>query len=439
MKKSKIVLFLSLSFLIFFLARCTKKPIHFYPEFPQIIQGINKAVLVADINVIDDIKGKIDQYDVLKNLEIGKNILNTYAQELNQHGFAVSKSLVSSVGILMKEKQYKVIRTSDQQQLDKDSLPVESSFPLYVDEDYYDVEKIETLRSFYRNLYQDTAKRGTLIAEHLVMKLPNKIIPESDLFETGEENEALFVILVNGYHRPTGKALVKGGLVFFLTGGLLYTTPHSSVTLFIIDTKTNQVTWADHLHTETSTDKGIFISAQTLIEACLKKILPVYADRQEEPIVAKVDEEPLDLEKKPLEREEEKVEIPAEQDLDIEAFNQQQYEQLKSLVDQYIQSFNNKYLLDFYRNTCSSELYQEIKKDTELIFAVYNDIKSAASNITIRFKENNQAEVRFSSITIGIPKSDERRQVIFEGIYVWDMEMYGDSWKIIGIAAHPTN
>ncbi len=112
--------------------------------------------------------------------------------------------------------------------------------------------------------------------------------------------------------------------------------------------------------------------------------------------------------------------------------------QINAIVNQYIHSLNNKNLPTFFKNTCSSQLYQKLKVETELITNLYENFKSVAYNINIRFKENNLAEVSFSNITTGVLRTDGRKQVIFQGVYVWDMEKRGDSWMINSITARPT-
>ena len=112
-------------------------------------------------------------------------------------------------------------------------------------------------------------------------------------------------------------------------------------------------------------------------------------------------------------------------------------EQIHFLVNQYIQALNNKNLLKFYGETCSSELYQKLKKDAELISQLYDNFKSIASNISIRFKENDRAEVSFSNITTAELIKDGRKQVLFEGIYIWEMEKQGDNWKIADMTTRP--
>ena len=109
-------------------------------------------------------------------------------------------------------------------------------------------------------------------------------------------------------------------------------------------------------------------------------------------------------------------------------------EKMKIIVNGYVQSLNNKDLVSFYENTCSSALFQRIKGDTELISSLYKSFRSVASNIKIQLKENSRAEVSFSNIITGIPVSEEQRQVVFEGTYIWEMEKQDETWKIIGIA-----
>ena len=108
------------------------------------------------------------------------------------------------------------------------------------------------------------------------------------------------------------------------------------------------------------------------------------------------------------------------------------HEQINNIVGQYVQALNRNNLVTFYKETCSSQLYQKIKKDAELISTLYDSLQSVASNINIKFKGINKAEVTFSHIMIGVSKKEKRKQVLFEGTFTWDMEKQGDSWKIVG-------
>jgi tetratricopeptide (TPR) repeat protein len=112
-------------------------------------------------------------------------------------------------------------------------------------------------------------------------------------------------------------------------------------------------------------------------------------------------------------------------------------QEIQALVNQYVQAFNNMEMLSFYRETCSPDLYPKIKNDVGLIMSIYGDLRAMASNLNIRFEGINKAEASFSIVSTAVLKKDGRKQVLFEGTYVWDMEYRGDRWKIIRITANP--
>jgi serine/threonine protein kinase len=110
-------------------------------------------------------------------------------------------------------------------------------------------------------------------------------------------------------------------------------------------------------------------------------------------------------------------------------------ERIGLVVHQYVQSIKNKKLLTFYKNKCSSQLYNSIEKDAKLISSLYDNLKSVASDINIRFEGVNQAEVTFSHMMTGVSKADGRRQVLFDGTLKWNMEKQGENWKIMDISS----
>ncbi len=110
-------------------------------------------------------------------------------------------------------------------------------------------------------------------------------------------------------------------------------------------------------------------------------------------------------------------------------------EQINNIVNQYVQALNSNNLVTFYKQTCSSQLYQNRKKDAELLSILYDNIQSVASNINIQFKEINKADTTFSLVMVGVSKKDKKKQMIFEGTFTWDMEKPGDNWKIVSISS----
>ena len=100
-----------------------------------------------------------------------------------------------------------------------------------------------------------------------------------------------------------------------------------------------------------------------------------------------------------------------------------------------MQALNSNNLVTFYKKTCSSQVYQNRKKDAELLSILYDSIQSVASNINTQFKEINKADTTFSLVMVGVSKKDKKKQMIFEGTFTWDMEKPGDNWKIVSISS----
>lgn len=114
-------------------------------------------------------------------------------------------------------------------------------------------------------------------------------------------------------------------------------------------------------------------------------------------------------------------------------------ERISDMVYQYIQALKNDELSIFYEETCSSQLFEELKRDAEMILASYSDLQAIASEIRLKFQGKNNGEVSFSHVITGVSRRDGSRQVIFEGILKWDLEKKGRIWKIAGVHSQNTD
>jgi serine/threonine protein kinase len=112
--------------------------------------------------------------------------------------------------------------------------------------------------------------------------------------------------------------------------------------------------------------------------------------------------------------------------------------QIQSLVKQYLQALNTNKLLAFYESNCSPQFYQSIKSQAKRVLESYDNIQSTASNIKIRFRGPNQADVSFSYVIIGVSKEAKKSLTLSEeGISRWTLERQGVSWKITDINSQP--
>ena len=114
-------------------------------------------------------------------------------------------------------------------------------------------------------------------------------------------------------------------------------------------------------------------------------------------------------------------------------------QEIQAVVNHYVQAFNETEMLSFYQGACSPDLFQKVKNDVGLITSTYGDLRAVISNVNIRFEETNKAEASFSIVSTAVLKTDGRKQVLFEGTYVWDMEYQGDRWRIMRITAKPVS
>jgi hypothetical protein len=112
-------------------------------------------------------------------------------------------------------------------------------------------------------------------------------------------------------------------------------------------------------------------------------------------------------------------------------------QQILALVDGFIQAMNSGSLPEFYGEACSPELFMRIEDDAEFIVKQYVSFRSVASDVEISFEANDRAEASFSNITTGVRKQGTTPQVIFEGIYTWELERTGRGWRIAKLVFRP--
>ena len=105
--------------------------------------------------------------------------------------------------------------------------------------------------------------------------------------------------------------------------------------------------------------------------------------------------------------------------------------QINALIGQYNQSVNDKNLLVFYENSCSSQCYAQVERETKIMISYFEKLQSSISNIEVRFKGTDQAEATFMN-TISGTKAGTTQEVL-KGLYKWDLEKQGNSWKIVNI------
>ncbi|MCK4558040.1 MAG: protein kinase [Candidatus Aminicenantes bacterium] len=111
-------------------------------------------------------------------------------------------------------------------------------------------------------------------------------------------------------------------------------------------------------------------------------------------------------------------------------------QQALALVEQYVQAVNTKNLVAFYERACSPQLFNSMKKRTELSMRSFESFQSTASDTGLQFKGTNKAEISFSHI-IKVTTKDGVQQDVFEGTILWEITRQGETWKITKIIPTP--
>jgi tRNA A-37 threonylcarbamoyl transferase component Bud32/tetratricopeptide (TPR) repeat protein len=123
-------------------------------------------------------------------------------------------------------------------------------------------------------------------------------------------------------------------------------------------------------------------------------------------------------------------------------------DEVGALIRQYTQAIPPGALASFFQKHCTAELFQKIRRETELIMSQYSNLRASTSGIsaTVTDFQADQAqgtikkmaaEAGFSQILTGIPPDGGGRKVLFEGKIRWRLEKRGEDWKITEIISTP--
>lgn len=207
---------------------CATSPLKYYPDFPKQKQGVAKVTMLEDIIVVEDIAGNIDSVNVDENKVLGNTLLKIFNDELNQKGYLVEKTMLSSIGLTLNpNNQYQVV-----------GAPSTGNPPFYIDEAIIqDPDMKQKLTTLFNSLGTYIKKEGE----------PSKVIPDAPSLRIGTESDALLVILAGGRKVSLGKQIGQGVLTTMLTLGTVATwqTSTTVMQLYIVDLKSGEVLWSD--------------------------------------------------------------------------------------------------------------------------------------------------------------------------------------------------
>jgi tetratricopeptide (TPR) repeat protein len=123
-------------------------------------------------------------------------------------------------------------------------------------------------------------------------------------------------------------------------------------------------------------------------------------------------------------------------------------DEVGALIRQYTQAIPQGALSSFFQKHCTAELFQKIRRETELIMSQYSDVRASTSGISAKVTDfqadqaqgtikKMAAEAGFAQILTGISPAGGGRKVLFEGKILWRLEKRGEDWKITEIVSTP--
>jgi hypothetical protein len=211
---------------------CGGSPLKQYGSFPDQKSRFGSVGILMDYIMIEGVMDDSDKVDLIQNRRMSAALLTMCADSLGRKGYPVSKSILSSIGLLMKRDQYyRVSRSSESQK-----LPLGAP-PFYVDEQFTADTTLGRLTGFYGSLIN--LPRGR---EH-----SSFLIPEAGPIGERIGCGTLVVLLVGGYNVPVGQGVGKETPNQSQTMGIVTMQGVSqlSVLLHIVDARSGAVIWDD--------------------------------------------------------------------------------------------------------------------------------------------------------------------------------------------------
>ncbi|HUN66890.1 MAG TPA: hypothetical protein VMW43_12415 [Bacteroidota bacterium] len=211
-----------------------------YPEFVSRKPALGPLTVLTDCMLIQGLRSDTSKIDVPDNKQLAVELLGACRDKLTSRGYTVDRTMLTSVGLLMNQRQpYRVVFTSDDRWVKDKDLPVASA-PFYLDKSLAGNGNFQAaLASLYANILNvgqrdDTAKL---------------YIPSAAVVGTAVGSGTLVVLLAGGMNVPITKVALQTTRNPDRNEAVVAVDPVStaSVMFYIIDVKSGEVLWEDRV------------------------------------------------------------------------------------------------------------------------------------------------------------------------------------------------
>jgi len=220
---------------------CHASRLNLFPEFIDLKKNTSTVTLMADMMIVDAIRDDTNKMNVIENKELGDLLLGLCADSLQNKGFTVERSMVTSIGLLMNRNiPYRVVQTVADQATHDEDLPIGAA-PFYVHEA---VEQDTLFRQHLASVYT------ALLNSPQKQEGVSTIIP--DAIHVGEKftSGMLMIILLGGTNVSVTKTLGEYAPSPSITQGFVGVQHDTrlSILIYIINPKTGEVVWDDRVY-----------------------------------------------------------------------------------------------------------------------------------------------------------------------------------------------
>jgi len=216
---------------------CGSSASKLYRAFPEQKRHFESVAIMMDYIMIEGLMEDTSKVDLIENRRVGNALLTVCADSLSQKEYPVRKTILSSVGLLMKpDKGYRVVRTTQAQHDDAEQLPIGNP-PFFVDDQFLPDTILEHLMNVYVSLINIPEKRESV----------SVVVPEAAFIGRQLDCSTIVVLLVGGFNVPVSREMGKAPLNQSKTMGIVTVKGVSqlSMMLYVIDAKNGQIIWGD--------------------------------------------------------------------------------------------------------------------------------------------------------------------------------------------------
>ena len=204
---------------------CASTPLKTFPEFPARYGQAAQTHLIADVAVLDDVRGRRDQLTLGTNQDLAQRLTDSLAVWMGERGYTVDRTYPGAVGLLVSPRAVVRLRADAETEAVVDSA---ATAPYYVHE----------------------AVRGDSLWGSVLTGAWGGA--EAAPVRTARP-EAFVVLMARGRRVPLGKTLLQGVLTGVATGVAtggaaslsVFQTSGAAVELTVVDGETGDVLWRD--------------------------------------------------------------------------------------------------------------------------------------------------------------------------------------------------